>query len=109
MKATKDDLLTVLNTRQSISEPQLSSALNAADRFVQADGFYPTDVNYADLHCYYSAHLLQVRGIIEQDVASKSVGDVSTSYANQAQGESRWLNEYNRLSRKLRGLNGRFA
>lgn len=90
----------ILNMIQGVADVDpavIFTTLNDAKKHVLNEGIPETDPNFDILHKYYTMHLLQLWGHIE-DIHSEEVGDVKTTYAKSSPnaGETKWLLEYQR-------------
>ncbi len=82
----------------------LQSMLDKAARQVIDDGINESHARFVDCQEAYASHLLSSAGIIGGPLASRSVGDVSVSFAQPAQGARTWMGEYRILKAGIRGI-----
>jgi hypothetical protein len=90
-----------------IPSARMSKVLEMARKAVINDGVSENHESFADLQILMAAHLLDSTGAIGGSVASRSVGDVSVSFARSA-GES-YKALYRTLKIKVTGISGRIA
>lgn len=86
-----------------IFDTRLQRALTSAARKVKADGVADSHEAFADLQEYYAASILEETGQMTS-LASKSVGDVSETYANAEGGG--WIGLYRRELINITGKRG---
>lgn len=103
-ESTTASLRELLGGVPELSDTRLQKVLLSAARKVKADGVETTHEAFADLQEYYAAGILEGTGEVNGPLASKSVSDVSESYANSKDGG--WLNLYIRELRTITGRRG---
>jgi len=87
-----------------ITDTRLQRVLVSAARKVKADGVSDTHDAFQDLQEYYAAGILEETGEVEGPLQSKSVADVSETYASSNSGG--WLKLYIRELRTITGKRG---
>ena len=90
-----------------IPSARLNLILETARKSVIRDGISENHESFADLQMIFSAHLLDSGGTIGGTVASRSVGDVSVSFARG--GTESYMDQYQRMKTQIMGLAGRIA
>jgi hypothetical protein len=105
--ATKEYTRKMLGVPDSVADARLDLILETARKHVRRDGITENDENFADLQCFFAAHLLEKSGAMGS-VVSRSVGDVSTTFAQAAQASS-WLELYRLIKINVQGITGRIA
>lgn len=75
-----------------------------AKKHILSDGVTESEPLFDLLHKYYTMHLLQIWGHVE-DIASEEVGDVKATYEKTASnaGETKWFVLYQRELSKILG------
>ncbi len=98
-------ILTMLEGIGDVDKSIIHSALKDAKIHVESDSISNTEPMFDILHKYYTMHILQLWGHIE-DVTSEEVGDVKSIYAKTdvTAGETKWLIAYNRELAKIINL-----
>ncbi len=96
-------IIDMLDGIADVNSSVITSTMEDARLHVtEVDGVQDTEVVFDLLHKYYTMHLLQLWGHIE-DVASEDVGDVGSTYLKTAPeaGKTKWFLEYEKV---LEGL-----
>ena len=86
-----------------ISDTRLQKVLNSAARKIKADGVAESHEAFAELQEYYAASILEETGEVTS-LASKSVADVSETYANTQGGG--WSSIYRKELINITGRKG---
>ncbi len=102
--STVASLRELLGGVPDLSDVRLQKVLVSAKRKVKADGVDSTHEAFADLQEYCAAGILEGTGEIMGPLASKSVADVSETYASIAEGG--WQNLYRRELVSIIGKRG---
>jgi ABC-type sulfate transport system substrate-binding protein len=105
-RATEQDMRDFLGDTGQVPSARLSLLLETARQTVVRDGIPENHESFASLHMLFTAHLLDSGGAIGGSLASRSVGDVSVSFASE--GES-YKSLYQTLKTQIVGLSGRIA
>ena len=105
MESNGASLRELLGGVPEISDTRIQRVLSSACRKVKADGISDAHEAFADLQEYYAASILESTGEASGPLVSKSVGDVSETYAN-ASGGGGWMNLYLRELRSITGRKG---
>jgi len=95
----------------SAGEDLLVAALDQAKRHTIRDGIAEDHEAFSDLQMAYAGYLLEMRGVITVGtIQSKSIGDVSTTFAQrQGEPEGSFLSVYKRIKTQIFGFQGRFG
>ena len=95
-------ILDMLNPVAMIKPSIITAVLKDAKIHILNDGVLEGHAMFDLLHKYYSMHLLQMWGFIE-DIVSEEVGDIKTEYSKTASssGESKWFKLYERELEKI--------
>ncbi len=94
----------IIDGRVLIKSSIVTSALKDAKAHILNDGIAENHLMFDLLQKYYTMHLLQLWGHIE-DVVSEEVGDIKATYSKTASapGESKWYAVYKRERIKITG------
>lgn len=106
-RATEQEMRDFLGDTGQVPSARLTLLMETARQAVVRDGIPENHEGFANLHMLFTAHLLDSGGAIGGSLASRSVGDVSVSYA-RGEGES-YKNLYQTLKTQIIGLSGRIA
>lgn len=102
--STAQNLKVILGGGNGLDDAQIQKALDSARRIVISDGIPESHESFGDLQEYYAAHLLEASGAVNGAVASRSIADISVSFA-QGQGQSSsYLSLYRRLRASVLGI-----
>ncbi len=92
-----------------VSTDILTAALDQAQRHVVREGLSESHNDFEDLQNAWAAHLLELQGAINSSsIKSKSVGDVSTEFAESGSSKS-WLDHYRTIRQQVIGFSGRLG
>ena len=106
--ATVQDVRDFLGDTGGLSDPQLSATLLMAKSAVVGDGVSENHDSFATLQILFTCHLLEVTGAISGKLASKSVADISVSYAQGSEALS-YRELYNNFKTQVLGFAGRIV
>lgn len=104
MPASSVQSLRTLLGDEGLSEAALQKALDSAGRIVVSDGVAESHECFGDLQEFYAAHLLETSGAVGGAVASRSIADISVSFARGGSERSGYLAQYRRLRAAVIGI-----
>lgn len=104
MLSTPDNLRMLLGGVPGIEDQTLRFFLERAALKAISDGIPETHSRFAEGQEYYAAHLMQKGGLIQGEVASKSVDGVSVSFVVNSSQPTGWLVEYRKLKASVAGI-----
>lgn len=107
--SSEQELRDLMGGLEGVSSARITLTLDTARIYVRAGGVPETHADFAVLQRLYAAHLLDAGGAVGGAIASKSVGDVSESYARGGMEESSWLGLYRQIRAQIIALRGRIA
>ncbi len=107
-QATDQDVRDFLGDTGQLSAARVSFMLRSAGNYVLGDGVPEEHESFRDLQVLRTCHLLEVSGAISGQVSSRSVGDVSISFASGGN-DSSYMKLYSELKTQIFGLTGRIA
>lgn len=104
MLSTPENLRLLLGDIPGLEDQTLRFFLERAALKAISDGILETSPRFAECQEYYAAHLMQKGGLIQGEVASKSVDGVSVSFVVNSSQPTGWLVEYRKLKASVTGL-----
>jgi len=107
-RATEQELRDFIGDTGALPSDRLNLVLGTSHRTVVRDGIAEDDENFADLQILFAAHLLETGGAIGGKLASRSISDISISFA-PGTGNGSYCDLYRAMLIQITGLSGRIA
>lgn len=98
------NLRILLGGAEGLEEARLQQALDKARRIVVSDGIAESHESFGDLQEFYAAHILEVSGAVDGTIASRSIADISVSFARGQGQSSSYLSQYRRFRAGVIGI-----
>jgi hypothetical protein len=97
-------IINLIGGTANVDPSVITSAMKDAKVHVQSDGVVDTHPMFDLLHKYFTMHLLQLWGHVE-DTLSEEVGDVKSTFAKSSSpsGETKWFAVYTHELNKITG------
>ena len=108
--ATIDYVRNFLGIAEGVNLPQLSIFLESSKEIIKGEGVSEEHVLFASLQALYVGHMLETSGAITTGkISSKSIADISTSYAVNGNSSFSYVEIYTKIKTQILGLAGRIA
>jgi len=109
MAVTNESVQVFFGLPVNANDAAMTARIEFSKRHVERAGIANTHSDYDDLVILAVGMFMESRGLLTGALASKSIGDVSTSFKNSAEEPKSWAMQYKELLANVRGLTGRIA